>query len=64
MSRKHFNAAARFIREHFTGTEHAAAIELLCHLGRTFNPRFDAERFRRAAGDDRQPTRQPRRRAA
>jgi hypothetical protein len=51
LSRKHFVEAARFIREHFAGPEHAAAVELIVHLGSTFNRRFDEARFRKAAGD-------------
>ena len=51
MSKRHFEEAARYIRERLAGPEHAAAVDLICHLGLRFNPRFDALRFRIAAGD-------------
>lgn len=51
MSKRHFEEAARYIRERLAGPEHAAAVDLICYLGLRFNPRFDALRFRIAAGD-------------
>ena len=42
MSKRHFEEAARYIRERLAGPEHAAAVDLICYLGLRFNPRFDA----------------------
>ena len=60
MTKRHFVEAARYIRERLTGSEHAAAVDLICHLGLRFNPRFDALRFRIACGEGQEL---PRRRA-
>ncbi len=64
MTKKHFVEAARYIREHLTGSQHAAAVDLIVHLGLRFNPRFDALRFRIAAGDSQELARRRKERAA
>jgi hypothetical protein len=51
MTKKHFVEAARYIRERLSRPDHAAAVDLIVHLGHRFNPRFDEHRFRTAAGD-------------
>jgi hypothetical protein len=48
LSRNHFVEAARYIRERLAGSEHAAAVDLIVHLGSTFNRRFDEAHFQRS----------------
>ena len=57
MTKKHFEAMAEYIRSHGIpkDDESAAFIRgmasLAIHMGRTFNPRFDVDRFRAACGE-------------
>lgn len=52
MTKKHFEEMARFIREKEMTNENFSVLEgmkdLAIHMGKTFNYRFDADRFRRA----------------
>lgn len=65
MTKKHFVEMARYIRVHQTNNESTnkrtsayrqsqafirGMVSMCIHLGRTYNPRFDVARFRKAAG--------------
>ena len=53
MIKKHFEAFAREIRESDrTPEEKTAAAIIIMRVARQFNPRFDADRFFKAAGVD------------
>jgi len=51
MTKRHFEAFAREIRESDrSDREKAAMYYLVVRVARAFNPRFDADRFQRACG--------------
>lgn len=52
MSKKHFEAAARYVREyqHWGPGEREVVVEAFVAVFRQFNDRFDVSRFRQACG--------------
>lgn len=50
MTRKHFKAIADCVRQVPNTATRFNLTEDLCEMFRSFNPRFDSNRFRRACG--------------
>ena len=50
MTKKHFVFLAKLVAGQPAGVARQAALEVALKLGAEFNPRFDAERFKRAVG--------------
>jgi hypothetical protein len=51
MLRKHYEAFAKMFRESGTQTTAEILIEKMIDILKADNPRFDAEKFRKACGD-------------